>query len=113
MSAIASLFEQAQLAESAYGNFLDAAGNLIATSGQLETALTTGDSKFSDSQAASFVKNWEVIDHVPDTIGGFSATLFRNRQSGACTLAIRGSTDMQDFVEDAKIIFRDEQMGSE
>ena len=32
MSAIASLFEQAQLAESAYGNFLDAAGNLIATS---------------------------------------------------------------------------------
>ena len=107
MSAIASLFEQAQLAESAYGNFLDAAGNLIATSGQLETALTTGDSKFSDSQAASFVKNWEVIDHVPDTIGGFSATLFRNRQSGACTLAIRGSLDMQDFVEDAKIIFRE------
>ena len=98
MNAITSLFEQTQLAEAAYANFFDDAGNAITTNAAVIAALTTGNSKFSLAQATAFVNNWEVIDHVPDTLAGFSATLFRNRQTGACTLAIRGSTDFQDFV---------------
>ncbi len=103
MSAISLLFEHAQFAEAAYANFSGIAG--LGDTQPFQDRLAA--SGFSNSQAAAFVIQWEVIDHVSDTLGGFSATLFRNRQSGACTLAIRGSLDMQDFVEDAKIIFRE------
>jgi hypothetical protein len=47
---------------------------------------------FSDAQADAFVKTWQVVDHIPDTASGFSATIFKNRQTGAYSLAIRGST---------------------
>ena len=105
MSTILELFQQARLAEAAYAKFIATDGTLITNSAAVVRVLQ--DEDFSESQAAAFVTQWEVIDHVPDTLGDFSATLFRSRQTGACTLAIRGSTDVQDFVEDAKIIFRE------
>ncbi len=109
MSTIQALFQQTQLAEAAYANFFDAAGNLVMTDAQLKTALTTADSKFSPAQATAFVTDWEVADHVPDTAAGFSATIFRNRHTGACTLAIRGSqaTSITDILNDVNIILND------
>lgn len=102
MSTIASMFEQAQLAESAYANFFDAAGNLITTDAQLQTALEASD--FSKAQASAFSDQWQVISHIPDTAAGFSATIFKNKNTGAYSLAIRGSTDEFDFSADAALI---------
>ena len=99
MSTIQSLFQQAQLAEAAYANF-GAFANPV-------DALTNID--FSPAQATAFVTDWEVADHVPDTAMGFSATIFRNRQTGAYTLAIRGTkaTSITDIFNDANIILND------
>ena len=49
------------------------------------------DSGFSDSQATAFVTNWALIDHLPDTSTGFSATVFQSKDNGEYTLAIRGT----------------------
>lgn len=64
MSTITSLFDQAQLAEAAYANFFDDAGNLITTEVQLTKALTNSDAggSFSAAQATEFVKHWKVVD---------------------------------------------------
>ena len=93
MSAIQSLFQQAQLAEAAYADFP-----------AFPTSVTDAlkGSGFSDTQAIAFVNEWNVVDHVPDTVTGFSATIFRNRQTGAYALAIRGTraTSLTDILND-------------
>lgn len=98
MTSTQDMFQQAQLAEAAYADF-----SKVTTSTK-QALINAG---FSDAQATAFVAEWEVIDHVPDTSSGFSATIFRNKQSGGYTLAIRGSTDMNDFTEDAALIAKD------
>ena len=89
MSAIQDLFQQAQLAEAAYANFTAFSNN---PKGALEEV------GFSSTQADDFVKHWEVINQyiAPAAIlgiggTGFSATLFKNSQTGAYTFAIRGT----------------------
>jgi Ca2+-binding RTX toxin-like protein len=111
MSTIQELFQQAQLAEAAYANFFDNAGNLITTNAQLITALTNtdADGKFSLAQAAALVTDWRVVNYFPDTASGFSATLFERLNGGGTgtgefSLAIRGSTDFTDFSADAALI---------
>lgn len=102
MSAIAPLFVQTQMAEAAYADFTDAAGNLIATDAQLQTALEASD--FSKAQALAFAGQWQVVGHKPNTVSGFSATIFKDKITDAYTLAIRGSTDFTDFSADAALI---------
>jgi hypothetical protein len=82
MSEIGNLFEQAQLAEAAYANFVDNAGRLLTNRTLIENALKTGGSSFSPAQATAFVDKWDVIDHIPDTKAGFSATIFQQNQRG-------------------------------
>ncbi len=106
MSTIQNLFERVQLAEAAYANFFSNSGALLTADADVRTALEA--SEFSPSQATAFVNEWEVVSHVPDTTtAGFSATIFKNRQTGAYTLAIRGSTDLTDFSADAALIAAD------
>lgn len=105
MSPISNLFQQAQLAEAAYAELLDRSGNLITSIPGVTTALR--DEDFSATQASTFADTWEVRDHTPDTLSGFSATIFRNRQTGAYSLAIRGSLQPVDFAEDARLIAGD------
>ncbi len=107
MNTIQNLFQQALLAEAAYSNFLDSTKTTF-------DALTTGDGKFSQVQAAAFVLEWSVVDQYTATGSfgqtwtgtGFSATLFKNK-TGQYNLAIRGSTAMNDFLADAALIIRD------
>lgn len=106
MSTIQNLFEQAQLAEAAYSKFV-VNGNLIVTSDELITALTTGDGKFSATQATAFAKDWSVISQQPNTASGFSATLFKNNHTGQYSLAIRGSLQAVDFLADTTLISSD------
>ncbi|MDP2811730.1 MAG: hypothetical protein Q8O34_16455, partial [Rhodocyclaceae bacterium] len=111
MSTIQGLFQQAQLAEAAYANFRDNAGNLITTNAGVIASLQ--NKNFSESQATAFISTWQVIDQytAPSFLGltgtGFSATLFKNIQTGAYTFAIRGSTAINDFIADAELIARD------
>jgi Ca2+-binding RTX toxin-like protein len=105
MSTTISLFQQAQLAEAAYANFFSNSGNLLTNSIDVKAALEAEG--MSSAQATAFLATWQVIDHIPDTTNGFSATLFKNNQTGAYSLAIRGSTPDQwgiDFKIDAALI---------
>ena len=105
MISIKALFEQAQLAEASYANLLP--GLDVAT----ELQNTGNNMHFSSAQATTFVSQWQVVDHIPDTESGFSATLFERLDNGAGTgqfsLAIRGSTDLTDFAADGGDIFLD------
>ena len=100
---ISDFFQQAQLAEAAYSLF-DQVN--YRNKQEVIDALTLKDNKgeFSVAQATAFADTWEVIDHIPDTAAGFSATIFQSRQTGAYSLAIRGSTDLIDFAADAALI---------
>lgn len=102
MNVTAYLFTQTQLAEASYADLSDPQTALI-------TALQQGDSKFSFIQASSFANEWDVIDHVSQVASGFSATIFRNRQSGEHTLAIRGSnaSSLADILNDINVIAGD------
>jgi Ca2+-binding RTX toxin-like protein len=91
MPTIKDYFEQAQLAQAAYAN-LD--GSLPLVLALQETG--TGKPNFSTSQADEFRKHYAVVDHLPNTATGFSATLFLNIDTGAYTLAIRGSDEIVD-----------------
>lgn len=51
------------------------------------------------AQAKEFADNWSVVDQIPDTGSGFSATIFKNNTNGKHTLAIRGSIEpWNDFI---------------
>ena len=80
MATIQELYEQAQLAEAAYADFLD-------PSKLPADALQTGDSKFSATQAATFVRNWEVVDQYTSPPGPFA---LRGTQPGYADLAADG-----------------------
>ena len=71
MNTVRSIFEQAQLAEAAYANLWDAGlSQPVTFEDDVKTALIA--EKFSPTQAAEFVNNWRVVDHVPDLSSGFS-----------------------------------------
>lgn len=107
MSTISELFQQAQLAEAAYANFFDSAGNLITSKTGITAALiSAGFSKNSSdptlsAQASAFVKEWTVVDQytAPSTLGltgsGFSATVFKNITTGEYVFAVRGTEPTQ------------------
>ena len=95
------MFEQAQLAEAAYTNFISIGGSLITDDAGVIAALRNED--MSQSQAAEFVLDWRVVNHIPNTASGFSATVFESLDHpGEFSLAIRGSSQIADFVADAK-----------
>ena len=66
MTSTTKLFELAQLAEASYANFINSNTN---------QALT--DQNFSLAQATELVANWQVISQQPNTLGGYSGTLFK------------------------------------
>lgn len=116
MSTIQSLFEQAQLAEAAYANFINPNTNAIyIKDADIQAALiASGFSKDpsnpnQSAQAAAFVTDWSVVSQQPNTASGFSAMLFQNNQTGQYFYAVRGTepgfpdlvaTDIGDIVLD-------------
>jgi hypothetical protein len=117
MSAITSLFDQAQLAEAAYANFWDSELNVLITNPEdVKTALIAQG--FSATQTTEFVKHWRVVDQYNNSqylglVGtGLSATVFErldeNQQpTGEYSLAVRGSQDIADFGADTLLITDD------
>jgi hypothetical protein len=111
------IFDLGQLAEAAYGNFVDNDGDLIAIEDELQNILrglkldtATGqvvkdeDSSmsFSETQAIRFTDSWAVVAHQPDTDSGFSATLFRHKGTGGFNDLVL--TDGGDIVTDGLAI---------
>jgi hypothetical protein len=73
MSTIQDLFQQAQLAEAAYAEFAAYPNDPIAA---------LKKEGFSQAQADDFTTQWTLVNHLPDTVSGFSATLFQNTTKG-------------------------------
>lgn len=48
--------------------------------------------------AQHFIDTWEVIDHLPNTTSGFSATVLKHRGDGTYTLSFR-STESKDAID--------------
>lgn len=118
MSSIQEFFQQTQLAEAAYADFRSPTGQLIIDNVGVSTALQAEG--MSKTQGDTLASNWQVIDQFtatgllgPNFSGtGFSATVFKNIDAtstdfGKYTLAIRGSTGINDFIADGKLIVRD------
>jgi len=102
MSTIQELFQQAQLTEAAYANFIDPNTGLPYTLNQKITdALqdTGNHMTFSVTQADDFALHWKVITQQANTASGFSATLFQRIdtdpisgfQEGQYVYAVRGT----------------------
>ncbi len=63
--------------------------------GKLENdPLLASATRFTDKQAEWFTKNYVIVTHYPNDSSGFSATLFRNEDTGEYTLSFR-STEYQ------------------
>jgi hypothetical protein len=95
------LFNLAQLSEATYGYFTKKDGTLITTDKDVENILQglkpdgSSDPKsslsLSETQAKMFVEKWSVVAHQANTETGFSATLFKNKQTGELVYAPRGT----------------------
>ena len=87
-------FNQAQLSLAAYADLSDLSNiNIIIQA--------LRDAGMSDTQARLFLgvdengnedefKGYEIIDHLPNTNSGFSATIFRNKETGEITFETKG-----------------------
>lgn len=112
MSTTQKLFDQAQLAEAAYGEFLGDHGELLSSSDAVKAALQVEG--MSTTQATAFITDWQVVDQytAPSFLGltgtGFSGTVFQNIQTGEYQFSLRGtepgvtdlSADIGDIVAD-------------
>ncbi|KAB0573835.1 DUF2974 domain-containing protein [Helicobacter pullorum NCTC 12824] len=58
--------------------------------------------EFSEIQAKNFAKRYEVIFHQPNTLTGFSATLFSDKTKNSFIVAFRGTelTRINDIIQD-------------
>lgn len=54
--------------------------------------------RMTPQMAQDFIDTWEVIDHLPNTTSGFSATVLKHKATGAYTLSFR-STESKDAVD--------------
>jgi Ca2+-binding RTX toxin-like protein len=109
-----SLFDQAQLAEASYVLF----DNLQSDYGDRQIIDILQNSEqggnFSQTQAEDFVNTWQVISHTRNTSSGFSATLFRRKDTNEYVYAMRGTegliswdlwgADVGDIVRDGLAI---------
>ena len=96
MSTIQDLFQQAQLAEAAYADFLNP---------NISVRQALQNEGMSASQAADFLTRWQVVSQFSESgllSNGFSATLFErlnaNQQpTGQYTFASRGTDEFRDL----------------
>lgn len=99
MSDLKKYYDFAALAEASYV-LLDQPINF--SDDEIEDALQPAagyKGNFSATQAEDFVDHWEVVSHQGNTENGFSATLFKNKETGKYVYACRG-TEPSQLIED-------------
>ncbi|MFH0784980.1 MAG: calcium-binding protein, partial [Pseudomonadota bacterium] len=93
MSNTTQYYDLASLAEASYVLYhID--GLDFSNEDQVKAALQNEQlyhGHFSATQAADFVEKWEVVSHQKNTESGFSATLFKNKETGEFFYANRGT----------------------
>ena len=65
---------------------------------QEENGETLSATRMTLAMANDFVSTWEVIDHLPNTSSGFSATVLKHKITGKYTLSFR-STESKDAIK--------------
>ena len=102
MNSSSAIFQNALLAQAAYGNFdIDNGSIFYADNSVKEAVRVEGDADFTDSQAANFSGplGYSLVSFTSDPATGFEAALFESRTApGKYTLAIRGTTGFKDIV---------------
>jgi hypothetical protein len=90
MSNTTQYYDLASLAEASYVLFDEID---FSKKDKVEDALKnqTLNGHFSATQGADFVSTWEVVSHQKNTESGFSATLFKNIETGKFFYASRGT----------------------
>lgn len=99
MATVASFFELSQLSEAAYASLVDNNGAPLFGQGFIAALIAEG---MSTPQATDFVSHWAVVDHLPNTGSGFSATVFRRidddpvsgYRAGDLVFALRGTEQL-------------------
>lgn len=72
----------------------EGANNALKQGKSPDDPILSGATRFTDQQAEWFTTHYEIVTHYPNDSSGFSATLFRNRDTGEYTLSFR-STEYQ------------------
>ena len=90
MSAVSKFYDMASLSEASYVLFDQI--NVLDEE-KVNKALQDPDleGRFSATQAEEFVMHWAVVDHQKNTGWGFSATLFKNKDTREYVYACRGT----------------------
>ena len=98
------LRNKALLSAAAYTDFFDKNGQKIDfDNADLHGALGKY-SKFTLDDIKYFTTNFEVIHQQLETPRGFSAALIKDKRTGQLTLAIRGTQEPIDFVQDINLV---------
>lgn len=100
INAIEKYFEYAQLAQASYGSFTSF--DTLSVKAKLEEV---NKGNFTIKQADEFLKQYTLISHQPNTLSGFSASVFKSApdENGVVeyTLAIRGTeVDLAGLITD-------------
>nr|WP_321467020.1 hypothetical protein [uncultured Desulfobulbus sp.] len=101
------LFLLTELAEASYANLRGAIDDQESFRDLLKNDLGGNSPLLSSPQAADLASHWEVAAHQPDTLSGFSATLFRSLDNEGYVLACRGTASGSDYAADLGDIVRD------
>ena len=75
----------------------------VSSQDELISALVEGNnhsSRFTPLAAERFAREWEIIDHAPNSSTGFSGTLFRNLQTRELVMSLRSTEFVDDAVRD-------------
>ncbi len=98
------LRNKALLSAAAYTDFFDKNGQKIDfDNADLHGALGKY-SKFTLDDIKYFTTNFEVLHQQLETPRGFSAALIKDKRTGQLTLAIRGTQETVDFVQDINLV---------
>ena len=90
-SAISSYFENAQLSFASYAVLQ----NTMSQEQYINSLINSAG--MATQQAIDFSNTYKIIDQFTDTLSGFSATVFQNRETQEYTFAIRGTEDIIDI----------------
>ena len=97
-----TIFQNALLAQAAYGNFdIDSGSTVYSDNGVKDRIKVEGDAGFTNAQAANFVgpQGYTLLSFTSDPSTGFEAALFASRaEPGKYTLAIRGTAGLTDIL---------------
>ncbi len=93
-------FANAQMAAEAF--LVDGLGKLLSLDDQ-KPALVAGNrhtSRFSETQANTFLKNWTILSQQANTTTGFSGTLLKDNKTQNLVLALRSTEFIDDYARD-------------